>query len=202
MSPMEPVWLASRSPRRLELLNARGIRVHVEPADIDERRRPGEEPDRLVRRLAVTKALVVGGKNPGRLVIGADTVVVEGGEILGKPASEAMAEVMLERLSGKRHRVLTGVCVWHAGRERGLARVAAAEVLFRHLTRSEICDYVATGEPMDKAGAYGVQGGARLFVRELRGDPETVIGLPTEVALALIERVHRLAEGDVRCLMD
>ncbi len=198
----ERVWLASRSPRRLDLLRARGLTVVAVPADIDETRRPGEPPDRLVRRLAVTKALVAAAKHPGRLVIGGDTVVVEDGEVLGKPESQSAAAAMLSRLAGKWHRVLTGVCVWDGRSGRGLARVATARVCFRALTAEEIRNYVATGEPLDKAGAYAVQGGGGAFVRELRGDEETVIGLPTDLVLALLARVRRLTEGDARCLKD
>jgi septum formation protein len=202
MHGADSVWLASRSPRRIDLLRARGIHAVAMPADINEERWPGEPPARHVRRLAVTKALVVGAKLPAGIVIGGDTVVALDEDILGKPVNRAAAEAMLRRLSGRSHQVLTGVCVWDERAKKGLARVAVAIVSFRELTVDEIRDYVATGEPMDKAGGYAIQGHARSFVRALHGDVETVIGLPTTMVRALMTRLRRLTEGGSTCLRD
>jgi septum formation protein len=169
--------LASGSPRRLELLTALGLRCEVSPVDIDEAPRPGEIPAEHARRLAAEKAGAAAGRHaPDRLVLAADTVVALGDEILGKPADAGEAARMLRRLSGRRHEVHTAVAAVR-GTESAL-RLSSSEVIFRPLRDHEIEAYVATGEPMDKAGAYGIQGLAGVFVTRLCGSYTGVVGLP------------------------
>ncbi|MDY4041909.1 MAG: Maf family protein [Collinsella sp.] len=181
--------LASQSPRRIELLRETGRAFTVRPADIDESAHPGEGPFTLVERLAVEKAEhVAAGARAGELVLAADTVVTLDGRILGKPADDDAARSMLASLSGRTHAVATGVALVRAGAApEVLARFTdTCEVSFHELTDDEIDAYVASGEPADKAGAYGIQGrGGRLLVRSIHGDFYTVVGLP-------IARVHRL----------
>ena len=186
--PPLPLVLASASPRRAELLRAAGIPFEVVAADVDERQHGGEAPDAYVERLAIAKATTVAAARPGRVVLGADTTVVLDDEVLGKPRDAAEAAAMLRRLSGRSHRVLTGVCLIgpDAHPESG---VAATTVEFRPLTGREIEQYVATGEPMDKAGAYAIQGGAGAFVTRIHGDYDNVVGLP----VALIQAMCRAA---------
>ncbi len=146
--------LASSSPRRADLLRAAGFQFDVAPADVDERVHPGEGPDQYVARLAQAKADACGAADA--VVLGADTTVVLRGAILGKPADEADARRMLERLSGQRHQVLTGLCLRQGSRR--LVHVEPSQVRFSDMSAAEIDWYVGSGEPMGKAGAYAVQG--------------------------------------------
>lgn len=170
------VILASSSPRRLQLLQQIGIEAEVHPAAFDELS-TGKMADEVVLANAVGKCQAVcaayGDKVP---VIAADTVVVLDGKILGKPRDAADAVRMLTELSGRTHKVLTGVAVSFDGRQ--LAEVCDTEVIFRTLTAAEIADYVATGEPLDKAGAYGIQGRGAVFVEKINGCYNNVVGLP------------------------
>lgn len=170
------VILASSSPRRLQLLQQIGIEAEVRPAAFDELS-TGKMADEVVLANAVGKCQAVcaayGDKVP---VIAADTVVVLDGKILGKPKDAADAVRMLTELSGRTHKVLTGVAVSFQGRQ--LAEVCETEVIFRTLTAAEIADYVATGEPLDKAGAYGIQGRGAVFVEKINGCYNNVVGLP------------------------
>lgn len=170
------VILASSSPRRLQLLQQIGIEAEVRPAAFDELS-TGKMADEVVLANAVGKCQAVcavcGDKVP---VIAADTVVVLDGKILGKPKDTADAVRMLTELSGRTHKVLTGVAVSFDGRQ--LAEVCETEVIFRTLTAVEIADYVATGEPLDKAGAYGIQGRGAVFVEKINGCYNNVVGLP------------------------
>jgi len=175
--------LASRSPRRRELLEQLGIRLEVRPADADETPLAGEPADDYVRRVAREKARAVAGET----VLGADTAVVLDGAILGKPADGDDARRMLRALSGRPHQVVTGVCARRDGREEVLAATTA--VRFARLTEAQIAWYVATSEPLDKAGAYAVQGAGGAFVEELRGSVSNVVGLPLAEALALLDRL-------------
>ena len=169
------VILASQSPRRRELLNLIGMRHEVRPADIDETVRPGELPAPHAERLAREKALAIARREPDALTIGSDTIVVVDGEILGKPAAPEDARRMLRRLSGREHVVFTAVAVAHDGRV--ASSVEEVTVSFRSLSDAEIDAYIATGEPMDKAGAYGIQGYGATIVERIDGDYFAVMGL-------------------------
>ena len=175
--------LASQSPRRIELMREAGFDVAVIPADIDETALPDEAPFALVERLARAKGAAVAASHgtPGEIVVAADTIVALDGEILGKPHDETDAHRMLRELSGRTHQVATGVCIAHVGEDPANARsfVDVTDVTFYELTDAEIDAYVASGEPMDKAGAYGIQGArGRMLVRSIDGDFYNVVGLP------------------------
>jgi septum formation protein len=171
-----PIVLASASPRRVTLLRQVGLAFTVVDPGPD-RDWPGQaEPRHGVRALALEKARRVAGRRPEALVIGADTVVVVGGARLGKPASEAEAVEMLRRLQGRTHEVWTGLATVRGGEQRTAAEVT--KVLFARLEEAELRAYARTGEPLDKAGAYGIQGLAAQFVRRVEGDYSNVVGLP------------------------
>lgn len=185
-TPAPPLVLASQSPRRAELIGRLGLAFETLPADIDETYLPGEQPEAHAERLAREKALVIAERRPEALVVGSDTIVVIDGDVLGKPRDRAEAVAMLRRLSGREHHVCTGIAVAHGGRvESGLERV---RVLFRELDERTCEEYVATGEPMDKAGAYGIQGFGSAIVEAIEGDFFAVMGLPVVRMLRLIER--------------
>jgi len=177
--------LASASPRRTELLHAAGYDFDVEPAHVDESELPGEPPRAYVLRVAALKARAVGARHPDDLVLAADTTVVVDGEMLAKPADDDDARRMLARLSGRTHEVLTGVVLVRAARES--SAVVGTGVRFRPLAPEEVDWYVASGEPHDKAGAYGVQGLASRFVEAVEGSYSNVVGLPVEAVKALLE---------------
>jgi septum formation protein len=186
--PRPPLILASASPRRRQLLEQIGVRVEVDPADVDETPLLGEDPVAHVCRLALEKARAVARRRPGAVIIAGDTVVVLDDDILAKPADAADAVAMLLRLQGRTHRVETGVAVVGPdGRE--AVEVAGADVRFRTFGRAYAEAYVATGEPLDKAGAYGIQGRGAVLVEEIRGDYFAVVGLPLEVVARMLERV-------------
>ncbi|MDD5800663.1 MAG: Maf family protein [Coriobacteriales bacterium] len=182
--------LASASPRRRELLRKAGFDVTVLPADVDETRQPDEPPVHLVERLAQLKAhatldaqssLRASSSSPSAfaedILLAADTIVwTDDGEVLGKPADTESACQTLRDLSGRTHHVSTGVCIIASGSQRSF--VETTDVTFFPLTDAEISAYVATGEPMDKAGSYGIQGLGRLLVRSISGDYANVVGLP------------------------
>jgi septum formation protein len=179
-APTSILVLASASPRRAALLREAGIAFHVAPADVDESTRAGESAEAYVERLARGKAEAVWRLRTQAFVLGADTTVVAGEEILGKPEDEADAARMLRALSGRSHRVLTGVCL--KGPSSFLrAAVVSTVVTFLHLSEADIAWYVGTGEPLDKAGAYAVQGGASRFVQRIDGSFSNVVGLPMEL---------------------
>jgi septum formation protein len=171
--------LASQSPRRADLLRTAGIPFTVTVADVDEREQPNEAPQAYVARLAREKAGRVAADHPNAFVLGADTTVVVDGAILGKPCDAADAARMLRLLAGRRHEVLTGLCLRGPG---GFDRsdVITTVVEFAPLNEAEIACYVATGEPMDKAGAYAVQGRASRFITRIEGSYPNVVGLPVE----------------------
>jgi len=172
--------LASASPRRADLLREAGIAFQAAPAHIDEAEGFGELPESYVGRLAREKAEAVWRARPGSYVLGADTTVVVDDAILAKPADAADAARMLRLLSGRAHRVLTGVCLLGpSGFSR--AAVVSTTVTFGRLSEADIAWYVATGEPLDKAGAYAVQGGASRFVQRIDGSFSNVVGLPMEL---------------------
>ena len=169
------VILASQSPRRKELMELFKIPFTVRVADIDESMDPEKPVYEEVARVSSRKAVAVQAA-PEDVVIAADTVVVCEGKVLGKPHSEAEAAAMLQMLSDRDHQVMTGMTVLHRGRTESCTEVT--DIHFKQLTDREIWDYVKTGEPMDKAGAYGIQGGAALFVERICGDYFNVVGLP------------------------
>jgi septum formation protein len=174
--------LASRSPRRAEILRNAGIPFVVRPADVDEAPHDGELPRDYVMRIAAEKARAAAGAS--EIVLGADTTVVVDGEILGKPRDAADAARMLALLSGRRHEVLTGICLQSAART--ARECAETSVWFMPLSRVDIEDYVASGEPMDKAGAYGIQGLASKFVERLDGCYFNVMGLPVALVYQML----------------
>ena len=193
-----PVVLASQSPRRRDLLDLVGIAHTVRPADIDESVRPGEAPAAYTERLAREKAGVIADDAPGTVVVAADTTVVVDGDILGKPEDEADARRMIARLAGRTHEVYTGIAVRRGDRE--ASAVERVVVTFRALRDDEVAAYVATGEPMDKAGAYGIQGFGATIVERIEGDYFSVMGLSLVRLVALFERIglrYRFEDGIV-----
>jgi len=191
------IYLASRSPRRRELLTQIGVRFDLllfrsgsrEDEEVSEDWLPGESPEGYVQRVARAKAVFGAGllaRRPlvAHPVLAADTTLDLDGEIIGKPRDEADAADILARLSGRSHRVLTAVAM--AKRERVEHRLSVSEVRFRAIAANEIKRYIASGEPMDKAGAYGIQGRAAVFIEEIRGSHSGIVGLPLcETALLL-----------------
>lgn len=207
---MNPVLvLASASPRRQELLQNAGIRFRVQPSDLPETRLAGELPLDFARRMAQLKARFVLGKldgnaelnnvgGEGLYVLGADTIVVAGDEVLGKPVDAQDAERMLQMLSGRMHEVVTAVCL--TGREpQGKffedIRSETTQVAFDEIRLEEIRQYVAQGEPMDKAGAYAIQGMASRWTRSLRGDYSNVVGLPVRLVYRMLCEHGAIATG-------
>ncbi len=170
------VVLASGSPRRSELLKLIGIPHEVRPANIDETMRPREAPRRHAERLAREKASAIATRDPDRITIGADTVVLINRKVLGKPADVGDAARMLRMLSGREHTVITAVAVSRGRKLR--SAIEEVRVTFRRLRDDEIEAYIATGEPMDKAGAYGIQGYGATIVERIEGDYFAVMGLP------------------------
>jgi len=212
------VILASASPRRAELLRAAGIPFEVHPAHVDESLHPGESPDVYVMRVAKEKAIAIAARLPRRVVLAADTTVVVDEQILGKPEDEEDARRMLRMLSGRVHEVLSGVCLCgpaelqatnasearqdnsgHDAPQIGSAqqceiRLERTSVAFARLTDDEIAWYVSSGEPMDKAGAYAIQGLASRFVTRIDGSYSNVVGLPVALVCEML-RSHALLHG-------
>ncbi len=196
--PVE-VILASQSPRRRELLTLIGVWHAVRPADIDESVRPGEQPLPHCERLAREKAERLAARHPDAVVIAADTIVVLDGAILGKPIDAADARTILGRLNGRTHTVFTAMAVARGSRVESAVEEVA--VTFRALTAEAIGEYVDTGEPMDKAGAYGIQGFGATIVERIEGDYFSVMGLGLRRLVALLERIglrYDFAEGITR----
>jgi septum formation protein len=181
------VILASQSPRRRELLALIGIAHEVRPADVDESVHPDEAPVPHCERLARDKAHTLAVQHPDAVVIGSDTIVVIDGDILGKPGDRAEAIAMITRLSGRTHTVFTAVAVAHGGVT--LSGVESVSVTFRPLDAAQIAAYVDTGEPMDKAGAYGIQGFGATNVERIDGDYFAVMGLPLGRMVGLLREL-------------
>jgi septum formation protein len=180
---LPPIVLASQSPRRAEILRQAGIAFSVRSAPVDETPRDGEWPLDYVARLAEDKAAAVPA-SPEEIVLGADTTVVIDGKMLGKPVDQADARRMLALLAGRRHEVMTGICL-----KRGEERVrdtAVTEVWFGPMSGDEIAEYAASGEPLDKAGAYAIQGLASKFVDKIHGCYFNVVGLPIAMVFAYL----------------
>ncbi len=187
--------LASASPRRQELLRNAAISFTVQPADIDETPRAGERPRDCAERLAQEKALAVAKNRPGDFVLGADTVVVVDDLILNKPVDANDAARMLKMLSGRTHAVITGVCLVEPAANRespahNLFEVTSEQTLvtFCEMSEQEIREYVATGDPMDKAGAYGIQGIASRWIWRVEGDYSNVVGLPVARVYEMLQK--------------
>lgn len=192
---MTRLVLASSSPRRREILGALGLEFDVRPPDVDESLQPGEDASSAARRLAESKAAATRAE-PDELVIAADTIVVLDGELLGKPADPAEARSMLGRLAGRTHAVVTGLALG-AG-DRMVSGAGWTEVRFRPLDAEEIAAYVETGEPLDKAGAYGIQGYGSALVEGIQGDYFNVMGLPVPTLLELLDGLgYRYLYGEV-----
>jgi len=183
--------LASRSPRRTELLRAAGFDFVVRAMDVDESVQPEESPRAYVLRLAQKKALAV-DLGPSEVVLAADTTVALGTEILGKPCDQEDARRMLEKLSGRRHDVYTGVCL--RSQKKVSIEVASTGVWFETLSPAEIEAYVRSGEPIDKAGAYAIQGLASKFIPRIDGSYSNVVGLPVDLVYRML-REHPVIEG-------
>jgi len=196
VTPPPRIILASASPRRHELLALIGIAHEVCPADIDETFGPGETPVRHAERLAREKARVVAAREPDAVVIAADTIVVVDGDVLGKPRTVDEASAMLRRLSARVHTVCTAMAVSRGRRIESAVETVA--VRFRPLEEHEIREYVATGEPMDKAGAYGIQGYGATIVERVEGDYFSVMGLGLRTLVRLLTLLgleYRFAGG-------
>jgi septum formation protein len=186
---MAPLILASASPRRAELLRAAGIAFEIMPADVDETMDVEDWPDGYVRRIAQAKAQTVAPAAGDRPVLAADTVVVVDGQVLGKPGDADDARRMLRLLSGREHIVMTGVCLIGPTEEATRTQVAVERsvVTFTELTEAELDWYIASGEPKDKAGAYGIQGLASRFVTRVDGSYSNVVGLPVALVYQLLK---------------
>ena len=181
------IILASSSPRRREFLKRLGIPFKIVVPRVEEQPEKGEEPGHFAWRLAVDKALDVASRVPGKsIVIAADTIVVLGKTILGKPKDAADAQRMLKMLSAREHEVITGMCVMQGKKKRSF--VTSTDVMFKKLTKQEIDFYIASGEPMDKAGAYAIQGIGSFLVRGIRGSYTNVVGLPVAELLDVLEK--------------
>lgn len=187
-TPDRPLVLASASPRRQELLTLLDLPFTILPADVDESRHDALPPAERAQRLAADKASVVSHLRHEALVLGADTLVVLGAEVMGKPRDAVDAQRMLRRLSGQTHQVVTGIALVAAG-ELLASETVATDVRFRALAEREITSYVATGEPMDKAGAYAIQGRGAILIEGIVGDYANVVGLPL-TRLAILLRHH------------
>ena len=182
------LYLASASPRRRALLEQAGVPFVVVRIDVQEHFQKGMAPKSVAATLAARKAWAAPVRpGPGEAVLGADTVVALEGRALGKPSDAEEAAAMLRALSGRWHRVYTGFCL--RAQEQAVCGVARTDVRFYPLSNEEIRRYVETGEPMDKAGAYGIQEGGALFVREIRGDYNNVVGLPVAKICRLLQRL-------------
>ena len=190
MTAREPkIILASASPRRSELLSQIGVKFELVPSDIEERPHPDEAPPDYITRIARAKVIAVARQQEAGLIIGADTVVVLDGRLLGKPVDNQEAKSMLKQLSGRWHAVMTGVALYDVESRHEVADYEKTLVKFAQLTDREIDWYVHTGEPKDKAGAYGVQGLGGLFVDEIAGNYYNVVGLPIPLVYRLARRL-------------
>jgi septum formation protein len=183
------IILASASPRRRKILSDMGYRFATVPSRIKEESITGETPGDHVARLSSIKAKTVAGEFPNDLVIGADTAVILEGEILGKPLSEKEAVGMLGKLSGRTHTVYTGLALIHIDADIKIAGYDKTEVTFNDLAEERIREYVKSGEPLDKAGSYGIQGIGSFLVKSYSGELDTVIGFPSRLFKKMYEEV-------------
>ena len=179
--------LASASPRRRELLTQAGLRFDIVPAHIDESRQPSEDPVRYVHRLALEKAQAISALHPGAIVLGADTTVVLDGEVLHKPADIHEAERMLRALSGRAHQVHTGIAIVCGSIHR--SQVETTTVTFGMISEGDLAHYLASGDSLDKAGGYGIQGYAARWITRIEGDFFNVMGLPIAATVGLLSEI-------------
>ena len=195
-SPQQRLILASQSPRRKYLLQKAGIAFEVVPSRIDESTVPIGDPASYVQTLARAKALDVGSRHPEAWIIGADTIVVINGAILGKPGSKGEAREMLRQLSGRTHQVYTGYALSRSSPARLITDAVKTDVLFKTLTEREIEWYIRTGEPFDKAGAYAIQGLGTFLVRSIHGSYTNVVGLPVCEVIETLMAEGVITPGD------
>jgi septum formation protein len=188
----ESLILASISPRRQELLRSVGLKFKIIPAHVNEEYLQGESPREHVRRLSQNKAMAVAQKNPDAWVLGADTIVVIDGLILGKPKNKKQAREMLERLSGREHKVFTGFTLTHVATKVYKTKVIQSAVRFKKISPEEMEWYVSCDEPYDKAGGYAVQGKGAYFIKSIRGSYTNVIGLPLGEVLEELKNLKAL----------
>ena len=184
MSTTQKIILASGSPRRAELLQQAGLNFEIIVPQIDESPLPGEAPAEFVCRTAREKAESISAN--GAVILAADTAVIDGKRILGKPTDAEDATAMLRSLSGRTHEVMTGVCIRFS--DQTVCFHVETRVTFRNLSEQEIANYIATDEPMDKAGAYAIQGGAAKMVRRVEGSYSNVVGLPLCEVIEILEK--------------
>ncbi len=184
----KPVILASSSPRRRELLEQAGLEFSVDPLETDEKLDGSPEPEELARSISLMKARSAVQRHPGSIVIAADTFGVLDGRLLGKPDDAAHARRMLKYMSGKCHEVLTGFTIIDSGSGKTVSRVVRTKVYFKKLSSGQIDKYVETGEPLDKAGAYAIQGLGAALVEKVEGDYFNVVGLPVRALAMELER--------------
>jgi septum formation protein len=183
---LAPLILASSSPRRQQMLRTMGLDFTVAPAEVDETPLPGESPHSFASRMAGAKARAVASFHPDAWVLGADTVVTRDGMILGKPKDRADALVILRQLVGRTHQVLSAICLCSQAQGIEQSEVDTTGVTFIAAPDNLLTAYIATGEPLDKAGAYGIQGAGAFLVRRIEGSCANVIGLPIDRAISLL----------------
>lgn len=191
---MRQIILASNSPRRKELLKNIGLKFKIEKSNSIEKVIPGTSPNQAVKQLAEQKAMVVAQKYKNAIVIAADTMVILGDEILGKPKTKSRAIKMLKKLNGKTHLVFTGFTIIDTKTKKKITKVVKTKIHFNKLTDSEIKNYVATKEPLDKAGAYAIQGKGMALIKKIQGNYFNVIGLP------VTELINTLKEFEVKII--
>jgi len=198
LSMTKPFILASNSPRRRELLSQIGLVFRVDPSDVDESLLPDEMPEAYAIRVAMDKARIVAARSRTGIVIAADTIVVQDRVIMGKPRDAGDAEQMLGVLSGKEHQVITGLVIQDITTGKTRAKSAVTKVWFRVLTSDEIAAYIASGEPLDKAGAYGIQGYGALLVDRIQGCYFNVVGLPLSLLGEMLKEFGVSLLADIR----
>jgi septum formation protein len=184
--------LASASPRRKEILRSLGLTVRIIPAHINEDFLIGETPRQHVKRLSKSKAMLIARKHPDAWVLGADTIVVIDGDILGKPANKKQARAMLMKLSGREHKVFTGFTVIHLDLKISYTQVVPSAVLFKTISPQEMNWYISCDEPYDKAGGYAIQGKGASFIKAIRGSHTNVIGLPLCEVLETLKKLNAI----------
>jgi septum formation protein len=185
---MKKIILASGSPRRIELLKQAGVKFKAVESDFVEVIDRKLEPWKVVKELSLGKARVVAEKYPKAVVIGADTVVVHKGQVLGKPHTARRAKQMLGFLSGAEHYIYTGFAVIDPVQGKAVVKSQRTKVCFRKMSSKEIADYVKSGEPLDRAGAYAIQSGAKKFVKKIQGDYANALGLPVKSLLRILKK--------------